>query len=119
MEREHKPRILDKALKNETANSGDDAMFVCSAVSKSYPDFNFLKWKGPESVSKVNFRISKFREIREVAKSLIGRERVFTHRLIIHNVTSADEAKYTCVVRNSAGWASRDAFLTVDEKGMI
>lgn len=116
MEREHKPRILDKALKNETANSGDDATFVCSAVSKSYPDFNFLKWKGPESVSKVNFRISKFREIREVAKPLIGRGRMYTHRLIIHNVTSADEAKYTCVVRNSAGWASRDVFLTVDEK---
>ncbi|XP_068709956.1 fibroblast growth factor receptor-like 1 isoform X2 [Montipora foliosa] len=122
---EQKPRILKKDLKNETARPGDDATFVCSAISRGYPKFHFLKWKPPENVSNgsdpfdfVDFRKSKFREIHEVAKPHMGSQRIYTHRLVIYNVTSADEAKYTCMVGNSAGWVNKHAFLTVDGKGL-
>ncbi|XP_068688353.1 fibroblast growth factor receptor 4-like [Montipora foliosa] len=121
---EYAPRILKKGLKNETARPGDDATFVCSAISRGYPKFHFLKWKPPENVSNgsdpfdfVDFRKSKFREIREVAKPHMGSRRIYTHRLVIYNVTSADEAKYTCMVGNTAGWVNKHAFLTVDRKG--
>ena len=93
---------------------------MCSALSKSHPEFHFLKWKSPKNVSNgsdpfefVDFSKSKFREIREIAKQHTGQRQVYTHRLIVSNVTLADEAKYTCVVGNSAGYVSRHAFLTV------
>lgn len=99
---------------------GEDVTFVCSALSKSHPEFHFLKWKSPKNVSNgsdpfefVDFSKSKFREIREIAKQHTGQRQVYTHRLIVSNVTLADEAKYTCVVGNSAGYVSRHAFLTV------
>lgn len=97
---------------------------MCSAISKSYPKFHFLRWKTSINVSSdsdpfdfVDFKKSKFREIREVAKPHTENRQVYTHRLIIRNVTLADEAKYTCVVGNSAGWVSKHAFLTVQGKG--
>ncbi|XP_068732946.1 immunoglobulin superfamily member 10-like [Montipora capricornis] len=118
---ERKPRISEKDLKNETARPGDDATFVCSAISKGYPTFNFLKWKAPGNVSKVSYTFdlvdfskSKFLEIREVAKPYKDSRRIYTHRFVIHNVTLADEGKYTCLVGNSAGWVHTHAFLTVD-----
>lgn len=120
---EHEPLILEDGLKNETSSPGDDATFVCSAISKSYPKFHFLRWKTSINVSSdsdpfdfVDFKKSKFREIREVAKPHTENRQVYTHRLIIRNVTLADEAKYTCVVGNSAGWVSKHAFLTVQDK---
>ena len=123
---EHEPPILENDLKNETAKPGEDATFVCSAISRGYPKFHFLKWKSSRNVSNgsdpfdfVDFKKSKFREIREVSKPHTGRRQVYTHRLIIHNVTLADEAKYTCVVGNSAGWVSKHAFLTVRGEGNL
>ena len=123
---ERKPRILEKDLKNETARPGDDATFVCSAISKGYPTFNFLKWKAPGNVSKVSYTFdlvdfskSKFLEIREAAKPHKESRRIYTHRFVIHNVTLPDEGKYTCLVGNSAGWVHTHAFLTVDIQGII
>ena len=93
---------------------------MCSALSKSHPEFHFLKWKSSINVSNgsdpfefVDFSKSKFREIREIPRQHKGQRQVYTHRLIVRNVTLADEAKYTCVVGNSEGYVSEHAFLTV------
>ena len=98
---------------------------MCSAFSTSYPNFHFLKWKSAKNVSNgsepyefIDFGKSKFEEIRETAKPHIGNRQVYTHHLVIRNVTSADEAKYTCVVGSTAGWVSEHAFLAVLKKGM-
>jgi len=121
--REHKPGILERVLKNVTAKTGDDASFVCSAISRSYPKFHFLKWISSKNVSNgsdpfnfIDFTKSRFVEIREAAKPHMGNRQVYTHRLIIRNVTLVDEAKYTCVVGNSAGWVSEHAFLTIQDE---
>ena len=116
---EHKPMILEKDLKNETARPGDGAMFVCSAISNGYPTFKFLKWKASYTFDFVDFSKSKFLEIREVAKPHKDSQRIYTHRFVIHNVTLADEGKYTCLVGNSAGWVHTHAFLTVHRQGII
>lgn len=113
-------------LKNVTAKTGDDASFVCSAISRSYPKFHFLKWISSKNVSNgsdpfnfIDFTKSRFVEIREAAKPHMGNRQVYTHRLIIRNVTLVDEAKYTCVVGNSAGWVSEHAFLTIQDEGKL
>lgn len=118
-----KPVILEGVLKNETATKGGDVTFVCSAFSTSYPNFHFLKWRSAKNVSNgsepyefIDFGKSKFEEIRETAKPHIGNRQVYTHHLVIRNVTSADEAKYTCVVGSTAGWVSEHAFLAVLKK---
>ena len=117
---ELKPKILENVLKNVTATVGEDVTFVCSALTKSHPEFHFLKWKSSKNVSNgsdpfefVDFSKSKFHEIREIARQHKGQRQVYTHRLIVRNVTLTDEAKYTCVVGNSGGYVSEHAFLTV------
>lgn len=117
---EEKPKILRKVLKNETAMKGEDVTFVCSAVAKSHPDFHLLKWKPSRNVSNstdpfdfVDFRKSKYQEIREIAKQHVGDRKLYTHRFIVRNVTLADEARYTCLVGNSAGFVSQNVFLIV------
>lgn len=126
---EEKPKILRNVLKNETAMEGEDVTFVCSAVAKSHPDFHLLKWKPPRNVSNdtdpfdfVDFRKSKYQEIRESAKQHIGNRKLYTHRFIVRNVMLADEARYTCVVGNSAGFVSQNVFLIVtthDDEGVV
>lgn len=117
---ERKPKILRHFLKNETAMEGEDVKFVCSAVARSHPDFHLLKWKQPSNVSNgtdpfdfVDFTKSKYQEIRETAKQHTGNRKLYTHRFIVRNVTLADEARYTCMVGNSAGYVSHNVFLTI------
>ena len=99
---------------------GEDVKFVCSAVARSHPDFHLLKWKQPSNVSNgtdpfdfVDFTKSKYQEIRETAKQHTGNRKLYTHRFIVRNVTFADEARYTCMVGNSAGYVSHNVFLTI------
>lgn len=99
---------------------GEDVKFVCSAVARSHPDFHLLKWKQPSNVSNgtdpfdfVDFTKSKYQEIRETAKQHTGNRKLYTHRFIVRNVTLADEARYTCMVGNSAGYVSHNVFLTI------
>ena len=110
---------MKRDLKNETAKEGDDVTFVCSAVSNSHPEFRWYRWNVSNHVDplkSLDLKKSKFREIRESAKQYEGYEHVYTHRLVVFNVTTDDEAKYTCIVGNSAGYVSEHAFLTVSTK---
>ena len=111
---------------NATAFVGESATLLCRAYSDAMPHFQWLRWfpmhfnssGNSTEGSKFQYEVIKQNQQAPINWLSTSNSRHAFHEvtLILDNVTKKSEGKYTCLVRNSLGYALRNAYIIVHEK---
>ena len=111
---------------NATAFVGESATLLCRAYSDAMPHFHWLRWfplhfnSSGNSTEGSKFQYEDIKQNQQPSINSLptsnSRHAFHEVTLTLENVTKKSEGKYTCIVRNTHGYAVRNAYIIVHEK---
>ena len=110
-------------MDNVTVHEGENATFLCKALSDSYPHFQWLRWHSSPSNGTTNstlehphYEVVKLDQDEHLVLSKSSKFDFYGVKLTLVNVTEEDERKYTCIVGNAVGYAVEQAYIILKRK---
>jgi hypothetical protein len=103
---------LVQAVANVTVQIGETAKLECRVASDPLPYIRFMK-----TINDTEYEVIKLKQfqnrtsVESISPSI--KTEFFERFLSIHNVTFADEGKYTCRAGSSIGETRKDMYLIV------
>ncbi|KAK3750967.1 hypothetical protein QZH41_000723 [Actinostola sp. cb2023] len=115
-----KPVLHD--IDNVTVWVGENATLECKAMSDSMPHFQWIRWFTPTFNATTNTTMHPYEVVKQTGQDSSrhilrpkSNKKFAFHgvKLILVNVSKADEGKYTCLVGNAVGYNIEHGYLIV------